>query len=235
MSINKIKYSLLIPIYNEEKNINNLFNEIVDSGVYNLIEDIIYINDKSADQSLNEICLLKEQYEKIKIVNHESNLGQSNCLLSGAKLSNSEVLITIDGDCQNNPKDILELLKLYKNDKKVLLVGGLRLERKDTIIKRISSRIANYVRKNILDDDCEDTGSSLKVFDKNIFLQLPFFNGIHRFLPALYKASGGKTIFSKVSHRPRLYGESKYDTLGRLIRGIIDLIKVVKIIKNLKR
>ncbi len=83
-------------------------------------------------------------------------------------------LITIDGDCQNNPKDILELLKLYKNDKKVLLVGGLRLERKDTIIKRISSRIANYVRKNILDDDCEDTGCSLKVFDKNIFYNFLF-------------------------------------------------------------
>ena len=93
MSINEIKYSLLIPIYNEEKNIKNLFNEIVDSGVYSLIEDIIYINDKSTDQSLNEICLLKDQYEKIKIVSHENNLGQSNCLLSGAKLSNSEVII----------------------------------------------------------------------------------------------------------------------------------------------
>ena len=103
-----------------------------------------------------------------------------------------------------------------------------------TFIKIISSRIANYIRKIVLKDNCNDTGCSLKIFDKNIFLKFPFFDGIHRFLPALFSGYGKKTFFINVDHRPRLHGYSKYGTYGRLFRGIRDLFKVAKIIKKFK-
>ena len=114
-------------------------------------------------------------------------------------------------------------------------MGGIRNKRKDSYIKKISSKIANYIRSNILNDHCSDTGCSLKIFDRDSYLEFPYFDGIHRFLPALFKGYWHKTKFINVDHRMRKYGKSKYGTFKRLLKGIIDLIKVVKIIKKFKR
>ena len=120
----------------------------------------------------------------------------------------------------------------YFSDDNLKLLGGLRLNRQDSVIKILSSKIANSIRSFVLKDNCSDTGCSLKIFDKNIFLDFPFFNGIHRFLPALFLGYGYKTEFITVSHRKRLHGISNYGTLKRLFNGIIDIYKVMKIIKN---
>jgi dolichol-phosphate mannosyltransferase len=229
-----ITSSIVIPIFNEEDNINNLFNEIVDSGVYNKITDIIFINDSSNDNSNHIIEKIKSKNSKVLCISHKKNLGQSSCLKTAAFYSKNECLITIDGDCQNNPNDINKLLQIYSS-KKYQLVGGIRHKRRDSFIKIISSKIANKIRIFILKDDCVDTGCSLKIFNRELFLKLPFFDGIHRFLPALFKAYGAQTFFVNVDHRFRKYGISKYDTFGRLIRGIRDIYRVLIIIKRFKK
>ena len=231
-----MSFSLIIPLFNEEKNIQFLINEFLD--IRSLLKEdfeIILINDYSTDNTLKVINLIKiDNSEDIKIFNNKKNLGQSWSLHNGIKNSTYDTIITIDGDGQNNPSDIPELLKIYRSMPDVYLVGGLRLKRKDNLIKRISSKIANKVRSFILKDDCIDTGCSLKVFDKQTFNTLPFFDGIHRFLPALYKGFGKKTFFVPVDHRPRLHGNSNYGTMKRFYRGIIDIIRVIFILKNKK-
>ena len=230
-----LKFSIVIPLYNEYLNIRPLLNEIYKSlDGKGISFEIILINDGSSDNTNEIITDIKKNYKNLKIINHKKNLGQSRSLLTGISNSLFDNIITLDGDGQNDPKDIIKLIKVYlKNE--FQLVGGMRLKRNDKLIKIISSKIANFVRRNILDDGCLDTGCSLKIFKKNIFLQFPFFDGIHRFLPALFKGFDCKTFFIEVNHRPRKYGDSKYGTLDRLVKGIGDLFKVVKIIKKFKR
>ena len=228
------KFSIVIPIYNEEKNIIGLINEILIYLKSYSNYEIIIVNDGSTDESLTKIHDLLSN-TKIKVINNKMNKGQSFALKEGIVASKFQTIVTLDGDGQNNPKDIPILLSKYFDDASIFLVGGIRIKRKDSIIKKVSSKIANKFRSIILNDNCKDTGCSLKVFDKNIFLKFPFFDGIHRFLPALFLGYGKKTFFIDVSHRPRIYGSSKYGTYGRLVRGIKDLIRVAKIIKKFKR
>lgn len=227
-------FTLIIPIFNEDKNIDNLFIEIINTGVYNLVKEIIFVDDKSTDNSREVIQRLQKKYSKVILISHETNKGQSSCLFTGINSSKSPDIITIDGDGQNCPNDIINLINIYSSNYKYCLIGGIRKKRQDSLIKRFSSYFANYVRRNILDDECKDTGCSLKIFKKKIFLSFPFFDGIHRFLPALFKAYGCKMIFIDVEHRPRIYGVSKYGIIDRLFAGIRDIIKVLKIIRMIK-
>ncbi|MDC1047577.1 glycosyltransferase [Alphaproteobacteria bacterium] len=223
-------FSIIIPIYNESENIRDLILEIENNLTYNNYE-IIVVNDCSTDNSIE--VLNKINSNKIKIINLRKRLGQSHAILSGIKNSKSSTIITIDGDGQNDPKDIQNLFDIYNNSN-YFLVGGLRIGRKDNFIKKISSNIANKFRMLVLSDDCKDTGCGLKIFDKKIFLSFEFFNGIHRFLPALYKGYGFNTFFTSVNHRPRIKGMSKYGTFKRLIYGLRDIMHVKKIIKGYK-
>ena len=166
-------FSIVIPIYNEEENINFLYNEIK-KELSNFTEyEIIFINDGSTDGSKNILKSL-EKYKGIKIVQHQLNLGQSRSLLSGISSSKYETIVTLDGDGQNDPKDIIKLIKLFFSDKNLELVGGLRLRRKDSLVKVISSQIANFVRSRLLKDNCLDTGCGLKVFNKKYFYYFHF-------------------------------------------------------------
>ena len=228
------KLSLLIPVFNEEENIDKLILDIKKFDVYNLVNEILFVNDGSTDNTLKKINKLKKNHSKINILNNRINMGQSYSLYIGCKKSKNNIIITIDGDNQNNPRDITRLVKEYKNNKELFLVGGIRKVRKDNLIKIYSSKIANLIRKKVLNDDCNDTGCSLKVFDRKTFLLFPYFNGIHRFLPALFKGYGKKTKFIEVNHSPRLYGKSKYGTFKRLLSGIIDMIRVLIIINKVK-
>ena len=224
--------SLIIPIFNEDKNIKLLFNQLLEYEVYKKINVILFVNDCSTDKSLSKINEISKKYPKVKVITNNKNMGQSYSIYTGAKYLSDDTLITIDGDCQNNPKDIFKLLQIYFSMSEIFLVGGIRTYRRDNYIKRISSIIANQIRKKILQDECDDTGCSLKVFDRNEFLKFPFFNGIHRFLPALFKGFGKKTYFVSVDHKPRIHGYSKYGTFDRLFVGIKDIIKVKKIIRD---
>ncbi len=223
-------FSIIVPLYNESNNIYKLVTEIYNSlKKYNNFE-LILVNDGSEDNTKDILEKIKINYP-IKIVENKSNLGQSFSIWIGIKYSNHKTIITLDGDGQNNPYDIPKLLKIYFSNK-FSLVGGIRKKRKDSLLKIISSKTANKIRSAILKDNCIDTGCSLKVFDKDIFLSFPFFDGLHRFLPALFKGYGMNTFFIEVDHRPRISGISKYGTLDRLYKGIIDIIRVKKIIKT---
>lgn len=226
-------FSIIIPLYNEEENIIELVDEIYISLKninYNNFE-IILVNDFSKDNTLSIINKLKTK-ASIQIVSNGKNYGQSYSINMGIKKAKFKTIVTLDGDRQNNPIDIPILVDTYFSNKDIFLVGGIRKKRKDNLIKIFSSKIANKIRSYVFNDHCEDTGCSLKVFDKNIFLEFPFFNGIHRFLPSLFTGYGYKTLFIEVDHRPRIKGISNYGTIDRLYKGIIDMIKVNNIIKN---
>lgn len=225
------KFSIVIPVYNESANINILINEIKKS-LKDYAYEIIFVDDFSSD---NTGKIFLKQIDNCKCITHEKNKGQSESIKTGILNSKYNNIITIDGDLQNDPKDIPALINAYTEFKSVYLVGGIRKKRKDNFIKIISSKIANSFRQLILKDDCSDTGCGLKIFDKEIFLKLPFFNGIHRFLPALFKGFGYSTLFIKVNHRERVSGVSKYGTFDRLFRGIRDVYRVNKIIRFNRR
>ena len=226
-------FSIVIPIYNEAQNIKSLVYEIFNSLKDHNDFEVIIVNDFSSDNTTDIVNTLKKKLN-ISLINNPKNKGQSFSIHKGVLKSKNNTIVTIDGDGQNNPIDIVKLLEIYFSNKEIFLVGGIRVKRKDSLIKIISSKIANKIRSNILKDGCEDTGCSLKVFDKSIFLQFPFFNGIHRFLPALFNGYGYKTFFIAVDHRPRIRGYSKYKIVDRLYRGIIDIIRVKKIIRKNK-
>ena len=225
-------FSVIIPVYNEEENLLQLVDEIKASLSDTKNYEIIFINDASTDNTFEILKNIKDS--KIIILNNKINRGQSFSISYGIKKSFFNTIITIDGDGQNDPKDIPNLLKHYLNSDSIKLVGGIRFVRKDNFLKIISSKIANYLRSRILKDNCNDTGCSLKIFDKQIFLNFPYFDGIHRFLPALFSGYGFKTKFINVNHRSRKYGYSKYGTFNRLFKGIRDIIKVKKILNKKK-
>ncbi len=223
-------FSVIIPIFNESQNIKNLLNEINQSLTKYETYEIILVNDFSSDKTVDVISKINNS--KIKLINNNKNLGQSYSIHKGIKLSLYKIIVTIDGDGQNDPADIPTLLDIYLSMNEVELVGGLRTKRQDSIIKKLSSSIANNIRSKIFNDNCKDTGCSLKIFNKQIFLSFPYFDGIHRFLPALFSGYGFKTTFVKVNHRKRKYGVSKYGTINRLFKGISDIIRVKKILKE---
>ena len=225
-----MNFSIVVPVYNEEENINKLLNEIINSIKSITNYEIIVVNDGSEDETKN--VLKKFNLYKIKIINHEKNLGQSAAIYSGIKNASYDHIITIDGDLQNDPNDIDKMVKLFKINNYKGLVSGIRRKRKDSLIKRYSSKLANSIRNLILKDGCEDTGCSLKIFEKKYFLKYKFFDGMHRYIPFLFTQSSCKISYIDVNHRFREAGVSKYGTIDRLIKGIIDIIKVKYYLKK---
>ena len=158
------KFSLIIPIYNEEENISKLLNEIVNVNLYDKINEIIFIDDCSTDNSKKVISSLIDKYKKIRLYSHNKNMGQSFSILTGIKKSLSKNIITMDGDGQNPPNDINKLINEYNLYDYPILLAGIRVNRKDTLEKKITSYLANKIRSIILQDSCIDTGCSLKIF-----------------------------------------------------------------------
>tara|TARA_Y100000590_G_C15583468_1_gene963242 strand:- start:469 stop:1170 length:702 start_codon:yes stop_codon:yes gene_type:complete len=229
-----IKFSIVIPVFNESKNIENLVLEIINSLSEYKNYELIIVEDGSKDDSLKVIKNIQKKHT-IKLIQHNKNLGQSRSIYTGIKNSSSETIVTLDGDGQNNPKDIPKLLKIYFSLNNFSLVSGIRMNRKDNLIKIMSSKMANSIRSYILQDNCPDTGCSLKIFQKNIFLDFPYFDGIHRFIPALFKGFGQKIRYVPVDHRLRIKGVSKYGILDRLFKGVYDLFRVKRIINQYKK
>ena len=227
-----MNFSIVIPVYNEEDNIIELYNEIISNlNISNY--EILFVDDCSEDNTLKKINLILSD-KKVKLIKNIKNMGQSFSITNGIQNSKYNTIVTIDGDRQNDPKDIKKLIELYFQNEQIFLVGGIRKDRKDNIIKKVSSFLANLIRSKILKDKCMDTGCALKIFDKQIFLSFPYFDGIHRFLPALFIGFKKKTLFINVNHRKRFFGKSKYGVYNRLFKGIRDIIKVYMIIKKFK-
>ncbi len=233
MNISFRQISIIIPIYNEVENIFLLLEEIKLYLDKKIQYEILIVNDNSQDNFLVEYEKL-DLSKNINIINNISNLGQSKSIQNGIMHSKYDNIVTMDGDGQNHPKDILSLVNEYFENN-YALVSGIRKKRKDSFIKKISSKIANKFRSIILKDNCPDTGCGLKIFNKNIFLKIPYFNGIHRFIPALFLSLNQKILYKSVDHRHRIRGISKYGTLDRMLKGLIDIVRVLLIIRKIKR
>lgn len=217
--------SVVVPVRNEQDNVESLISEI-NAALQSVIQhEIVYVDDGSTDATYAKLRSLQSQYSQLRVVRHAKSCGQSTAVRTGVKFARFDWIATLDGDGQNDPADIPKLLAALKPG--VEIVGGNRRQsRRDTWIKRISSVIANTVRSSMLKDDTPDTGCGLKLFSRAAFLDLPYFDHMHRFLPALIKRRGGKVVSVHVGHRNREFGKSNYGTLDRLMVGIVDLFGV---------
>ncbi|GAC35572.1 glycosyl transferase, group 2 family protein [Paraglaciecola polaris LMG 21857] len=230
MNLLPVHVSAVIPAKNEAENIEPLVSEIIEQfGSRNDFE-IIYVDDGSTDSTADKVLLLSLKYPGIvRLVQHDFSVGQSTAIHSGVSLAKGELIVTLDADGQNDPVDMLALINKGESFEKGAdyCVAGYRRMRKDTQWKRLQSRIANKIRSRLLNDNTPDTGCGLKVFPKHTFLKLPYFDHMHRFLPALIKRQGGVIVVMEVSHRNRQFGQSKYGMWGRLSAGIIDMLGVI--------
>ena len=216
--------SVVVPVRNEQDNVAPLIAEI-HAALQNFTHEIVYVDDGSTDQTYERLKQLQLQYLQLRIVRHAQSCGQSTAVRTGVKAAKYDWVATLDGDGQNDPADIPKLIVAATQG--IELVGGNRRQsRKDTWIKRISSVVANTVRSKMLKDETPDTGCGLKLFLREAFLDLPYFDHMHRYLPALIKRRGGVVISVAVSHRNREFGKSNYGTLDRLMVGLVDLFGV---------
>ena len=214
--------SLVIPVFNEQDNVQPLLDEIR-AALDGLEYEILFIDDGSTDATAQRLAELRGDEQRLRLLRHPANLGQSAALLSGMLAARAPWIATLDGDGQNNPADIPALYAAAQADDRLWLVCGWRRQRHDSWLKRLSSRIANAVRGTLLGDATPDTGCGLKLLRRDVALQLPRFDHMHRFLPALVLRAGGDVRSLPVNHRPRRSGVSKYGLFNRLWIGIVDL------------
>ncbi|PPR27392.1 MAG: Undecaprenyl-phosphate 4-deoxy-4-formamido-L-arabinose transferase [Alphaproteobacteria bacterium MarineAlpha9_Bin4] len=219
--------SVVIPVFNEESNIIELLEELKLKLNNKIKYEVLVVDDGSTDKTAEIVRKKIKLYHNLKLILHERNYGQSTSLLTGITNAKHDYIVTIDGDGQNDPSDILNLLKKYDSNTPFFLVIGDRKKRNDKFSRIIASRLAFLIRNIILKDKVPDTGCALKVFKKSDFLFVPFFNHIHRFLPFIFSTMGGKIISVKVSHRERTSGVSKYSNYQRALVGIYDLFGVI--------
>ncbi|GFO65808.1 glycosyltransferase family 2 protein [Geomonas paludis] len=217
--------SIVIPAHNEADNIGTLVQEIVVTG---LECEIVVVDDGSTDDTHKRLLALKNTVPSLKVVQHDRAYGQSAAVATGIRQASGAIIATMDGDGQNNPADVPKMVEaiLNSDNPNLKMVAGYRKKRDDPPWRIISSKLANAYRRSFLRDETPDTGCGLKVFYRSAFLELPFFDHMHRFLPALIKMKGGDVISVEVHHRPRTAGVSKYGTLNRLWVGIVDIFGV---------
>src|SRR5438874_8218056 len=221
--------SIVIPVKNEADNITPLVDEI-SATLDGLIEyEIIYVDDGSDDATASEISRLTGTSPQVRLLRHARNYGQSAAISTGVHAARGTWIATLDGDGQNDPTDLPAMWHLARKAPRssMLLITGYRQRRHDRWSKRIASRLANAVRARCLGDRTPETGCGLKLFPRSLFLDLPYFDHMHRFLPALVLREGGMVRSVPVNHRPRHKGISKYGVLDRLGVGIIDLLGVM--------
>ena len=225
--------SIVIPVRNEAGNIAPLVDEIAAALDRDVTFEVIFVNDGSTDRTEAELTELMASRPWLRQIKHRTSCGQSAAVSSGVMQARAGVVVTLDGDGQNDPAFIPALLKAFAaGAPRVGLVAGQRVARKATGFKKFQSRFANKVRGAILRDGTRDTGCGLKVFRRDLFLALPYFDGLHRFLPALVRREGLEVAYVDVVDRPRLYGTSNYGFFDRLWIGILDLFGVWWLIRR---
>jgi glycosyltransferase involved in cell wall biosynthesis len=223
--------SVVVPVKDEVQNVGPLVREIA-AAMARLPADlagqheIIFIDDGSQDGTDQALMALKSEIPQLRVLRHPRNLGQSRGIRSGVLAAKGDVIVTLDGDGQNDPADIPGLLAVLSADPKVGLVSGVRVKRQDSASRRAASRLGNGLRSWLLGDGAADTGCGLKAFRREAFLELPYFDHLHRFLIALVRREGWDVRFVPVRHRARLSGRSKYTNLGRLLVSVHDLLGV---------
>jgi len=219
-----LKYSVVVPLKNEEENIVELINEI--EPVMNKVNapwELICIDDGSTDQTLSILQTLSQDKKYLRILAFSKNFGQSSAFDAGFKAAKGEFVITLDGDRQNDPADIPKMIEAAAHAD---LVCGHRVNRQDPISKKITSKIANFVRSRLCKDSVHDTGCSLKIYRTKCLKKIKMFHGMHRFLPALFEIEGFRVVEIPVNHRERTKGVTKYNFFNRSFNTISDMLAV---------
>ncbi|MFN3625110.1 MAG: glycosyltransferase family 2 protein [Hyphomicrobium sp.] len=233
-----MRVTVVIPALNEAGNIGRLIEETYAAVPAQRLAEVIVVDDASVDATPDEIKALiaAGHYPGLRYLRHGKRSGQSCALRSGVLAATSPIIATMDGDGQNDPKDIPKLLDALAQPGTdgPALVNGWRKERKDTGSKRWASRAANWIRDSVLKDDCPDTGCGIKVYWREVFLRLPFFTSMHRYMPALFQTYGYEVAYVPVNDRPRQAGVSKYNNLNRALVGLYDLVGVTWLRKRTK-
>ena len=219
--------SVVIPVFDEEGAAPALAREVAQAFAGQPFE-LIFVDDASRDGGYAALQALKAEIPQLRVLRHGRNAGQSRAIRTGVLSARAPVIVTLDGDGQNDPADAPALAAaLRAGPPRLALVGGERQKRQDSVAKKIASRIGNGVRKRLLGDAANDTGCGLKAFRREAFLRLPYFDHIHRYLPALMQREGYEVSFRPVGHRHRRSGRSKYTNLGRLRASLSDLMGVI--------
>lgn len=220
--------SVVIPVKDEAECIGALVEEIAQTLTPRLSFEVVVVDDGSRDQTPAMLEEARGRYPWLRILRHRDACGQSTAILSGVRAARADWIVTLDGDGQNPPAEIVTLLDARDRDgdPPLTMVAGQRRKRRDNRIRRLSSRIANACRDRLLHDGVRDSGCSLKLFRREAFLSLPYFDHMHRFLPVLILRHGGRVALVDVDHRERLRGRSKYGFHDRLWSGIVDLLGV---------
>lgn len=225
----KIDISVVIPMLNEAENVASLVGEIMAAGERCPLGEIILVDDGSTDATASVIREMAKTNPKIKLVRHSVRSGQSAGLRTGVRAAKGPLVVTMDGDGQNDPADMPKLYDKYAAlpNAPMVLVAGQRAKRQDSLLKKFTSRTGNFIRRTCLNDGVRDTGCSLKLFRRDDYLTLPFFNHMHRFLPALFIREHGTIALVDVGHRHRERGVSKYGFWDRLWAGVFDIFGVM--------
>ncbi|MDX2227017.1 MAG: glycosyltransferase family 2 protein [Verrucomicrobiae bacterium] len=224
ISAPSLDLSIVVPIYNETENLPELLAEIDGVlGPLGLSYEITLVNDGSTDGSETVLERLSSQFPALRVLHFEKNAGQSAALHAGLNAARGRLLVSLDGDLQNDPADIPAMLDLLETHD---LVCGFRKNRRDTWSKRAASRIANFVRSRFVGDGVRDTGCTLKAYRRGVIHTLPNFRGMHRFIPAFVKGHGYRITEMPVNHRARIHGVSKYSVAGRAFKATRDMFGV---------
>jgi len=221
--------SLVVPVHNEAENLVPLVREIRAALDEGFDYELVCVDDGSEDGTGERLSTLATEFPRLRVISHPQRTGQSGALVTGVRAARAPWIVTLDGDGQNDPADIPRLVAAVQDPNAapgLRLVIGNRNLRRDSWVKRFSSRVANAVRARLLGDATPDTGCGLKLFSREAFLAVPQFDHMHRFLPALFLRSGWGVASVKVNHRPRHAGQSHYGVLDRLWVGIVDVIGV---------
>ena len=231
--------SVVVPVRDEADNVEPLIDEIHRALEGRADFEVVYVDDGSSDGTTQKLAALRTRFERLRVVRHGESCGQSMALRSGVRAARHAWIATLDGDGQNDPADIPRLLAMLDDTRvtqqRLGLIAGWRTQRHDTALRRLSSRVANRVRGTLLKDATPDTGCGLKVFSREVFLAVPFFDHVHRFLPALFLREGCTVVSVPVAHRERQSGRSKYGLFDRLWVGIVDLLGVAWLQRRMKR
>ena len=227
--------SVVVPVFNEQDNVGPLLREILAALRGRVEFEAIFVDDNSRDGTLAVLQALKAEAPELRVLRHERQSGQSTAIRTGVKAARGAWIATLDGDGQNDPADIPKLLAQRESaPPQVKLFAGWRVNRRDSGSKRWASKWANAIRARMLRDDTPDTGCGIKLFERGAFLDLPYFDHMHRYLPALMQRAGWRTVSVPVNHRPRSAGVSKYNNLNRALVGIRDLRGVAWLIARSK-
>ncbi len=230
-----VAVSIVVPVRNEADNVAPLIAEIIAALGSRWVYEIIYVNDGSTDATADRLAALMQQHGQVRQLKHAHSSGQSAAVRSGVRAARGAVVATLDGDGQNNPAFLPDLIAAVESGGgRIGLAAGQRVGRQDTGFKKMQSKIANAVRNGILKDGTRDTGCGLKAFPRDVFLSMPYFDGLHRFLPALVRREGFDIAYVDVIDRPRHSGVSNYGFFDRLWIGIMDLAGVWWLIRRKK-